>query len=228
MFQIKPAALLPLLLLPAACSHRGSVVIIDTTEPPTYMESEPNDDAWNANDFGALLSGDLFRIEGTITECCPDPYDGFAFYAPEPVEVFLTLSGHSYSSDLDFCIYDPVADQFIACYESDGDPEFGIFAIAGPGEFHVVVDSYFGDTSYTLEVEVLPLHGHRLAAGQVSAGEGAAAADERWDAYREAKVQALPAELILLDSEGQKLMQESVSLSVGTKGISSSSPQKLR
>lgn len=152
-----------LLLLLSSCggggASGGGTVVVEgtTTTPPPLYEIEPNDVAAYADYIGEIIPGDYIEIEGHITECCPDPYDGFAFYAPGPVEVILTLNEANLAADLDFCIYDPTIDQMIACWETDLHPEVGIFDYAGGGEFHVVIRSYIGDSNYLLEVDVRPL-----------------------------------------------------------------------
>lgn len=122
-----------------------------------YFEVEINDDAWNANWVGEIRVGDFIPIEGFITECCPDPYDGFAFYTYEAVRMRITLFELQPGSDLDFAIYIPEVDAVVAAYETDNHPEVGVFDFVGPGEFHVVVRSFTGDSNYRLEVDVRPL-----------------------------------------------------------------------
>ncbi len=171
----------------AACSphdhdHDGSVVIGGGGGGPVH-EVEPNDHAWNANSLGSVQVGDSLQILGHITECCPDEYDGFAFYAIEPVSVHITLFEDNPLADLDFAIYIPAIDDFVAAYETDNHPEFGIFDQGGPGEFHVVINSWTGDSSYTLQVDVQPLIPAATAPG---GGSGPSSVTiERFGAYRD-------------------------------------------
>jgi len=150
-------------LLPlAACgySHHDHHELQPGTEPDPplpLVEIEPNDHASTADYLGEYHPGDYVAVEGHITECCVDPYDGFAIYAPYASSVYITLHEDSPGADLDFCIYDPVIDEMIACWESDSHPEGGIFDYAGGGEFHIVVDSWIGDTTYLLEIDMQPL-----------------------------------------------------------------------
>lgn len=147
-----------LLLLPllSACGGGGG----GTVTPPAsqvLQEIEPNDNALNADYIGQLVPGDFVEIQGSILECCSDPYDGFAFYAPGPVELVMTLIEANPAADLDFCIYDPTIEQMVACWETDLHPEVGVFDFAGPGELHVVIASYVGDSDYLLQIEARPL-----------------------------------------------------------------------
>ncbi len=122
-----------------------------------YLEVEINDDAWNANWVGEIRAGDFLPIEGFITECCPDAYDGFSFFTYEAVRLRMTLFESQPGADLDFAIYIPEIDAVVAAYETDNHPEFGVFDFVGPGEFHIVVRSFSGDSNYRLEVDVRPL-----------------------------------------------------------------------
>jgi len=122
-----------------------------------YLEVEINDDAWNANWVGEIRAGDFIPIEGFITECCPDPYDGFSFFTYEAVRLRMTLFESQPGADLDFAIYIPEIDGVVAAFETDNHPEFGVFDFVGPGEFHIVVRSFSGDSNYRLEVDVRPL-----------------------------------------------------------------------
>lgn len=176
--------------------HSGGSVTIGGGGGPAH-EVEPNDDVFNANYLGAVHAGDFIQIEGHITECCYDEYDGFAFYALEPVSVVITLHEASPVADLDFAIYIPEIDDFVAAWETDNHPEFGVFDFAGPGEFHIVINSWIGDSSYLLDVDVQPLFpaapgadgGPELAASCAAPNPEADAPSavtlERFGAYRE-------------------------------------------
>ncbi|MFT7486399.1 MAG: hypothetical protein ACI9F9_002254 [Candidatus Paceibacteria bacterium] len=123
----------------------------------TYVENEPNDDAAHADYLGEIRAGDFVAVEGHITQYGHDEFDGFAFYALEPVSVHITLHEGSAFADLDFAIYIPEIDEVVDSWETDNHPEYGVFHLAGAGEFHIVVDSWIGDSSYLLEVDVRPL-----------------------------------------------------------------------
>lgn len=199
------ATLIGLASLFAGCdSHPAGIIIVPGIGPPglpVLYEVEPNDEAWLANEVGAIVAGEHFLIEGHITECCPDPYDGFSFHALEPMEVDLSLHAQDPYADLDFCIYDPQTDSMIACFEGTGNPEFGSLALTLPAEFHVVISSWYGDSPYTLEVRTFPLvYGFESDDSPAAfAAEGrafrspatppGAEAIERFEAYREPRLE---------------------------------------
>lgn len=124
--------------------------------PDAILESEPNDTAYDANYIGELYVGDYVVIEGDITECCVDPYDGFAFFAAEPMQITVTLTELA-SADLDFCVYDPSIDEIVACWETDLHPEWGFFNVGYASDLQLVVASYAGASGYTLEISASPI-----------------------------------------------------------------------
>lgn len=137
---------------------------------PVFREIEANDDVDEANDFGSLLPGDHFIIRGDITDdpwdpFDPfdifdryDPFDGFSFYAPEPIYVEFELYTDSIFADLDICIYDPLLGEEVGCFQTDGDPEVGGVEVEAGNVFHLVVESYTGDSGYDLELRVFNLY----------------------------------------------------------------------
>jgi hypothetical protein len=140
-------------------------------KPPYYAESEPNDGACCADDFGTLYAGEFLAIHGSISDSGFDPYDGFAFTAYQPMSVEFRLYADSPWADLDVCLYDPQLGITVDCFESPYNPETGVAHIlAGGVDFHLVVNSFHGATGYTLEVEAFPL---MLASGPAPAGAGA-------------------------------------------------------
>jgi hypothetical protein len=191
-------------LLFVACGGSGEGEAVAPTSQ-ALQEIEPNDNALYADYIGELRPGDYVEIQGHVLECCSDPYDGFAFYAPEPVELIFTLVEANPSADLDFCIYDPTVESMVACWETDLHPEVGVFDFAGPGELHVVIGSYVGDSHYLLQIEARPLPPLMLAsqAGpDVNRAPGEKAA-RRFRAYGgervlEAEAAALPEQGLLL------------------------------
>jgi hypothetical protein len=164
MTRTHPSPLFPALIALAclaACGHghykSGHVPIGGGAGGPIH-ESEPNDDEAHANYLGSVRVGDYLEIEGHLTECCVDEYDGFAFYALEPVSVHITLHEANPFADLDFAIWLPEVHDVVDAWETDNHPEFGIFNFAGPGEFHIVLNSWIGASAYLLVVDVQPLN----------------------------------------------------------------------
>lgn len=130
----------------------------DGDGPPELFESEPNDDPLTANHFGLLLPGDRFFINGFVRDDPVDPFDGFAFTAGQPLHVDFQLFTGSSLADLDVCLYDPQLDQTVDCFATNGNPEQGGVDVSPGGlDFHLVVESFTGDSDYSLEIVVLPL-----------------------------------------------------------------------
>ena len=121
-------------------------------------ESEPNDAACCADFLGFLSPGEIVTVQGFIDDSGFDPFDGFAFTANQPLTVQFNLFIDNPGADLDFCVYDPQLGFTVDCFESPFNPEFGsIDVFTGGTSFHLVVNSFNGASSYTLQVEVFPL-----------------------------------------------------------------------
>jgi hypothetical protein len=168
-----PPRLFPPLALAASCLA-GCIHHSHDDKHLFLSESEPNDGACCADHFGLLEPGDFLAIHGFITDDGFDPFDGFAFTAWEPISVDFRLYADQPGADLDVCLYDPQLGVTVDCFESPFNPETGTAHVfAGGADFHLVVNSFAGDTAYTLELEVFPLFadGAALAAGAV-AGAG--------------------------------------------------------
>ena len=159
-------AMLPLL---ASCTRRSSGTIFFGSN--VILENEPNNHASNPDPIGGIFVGADYLIEGSVVEnqsafeygppLGADYFDGFAFVVEEPSEVEFFLTAHNPAADLDIWIYDPFYNQYIAKFESIFDPEVGTVTFPFVGEeFHVVVSSYAGNSSYRLEVVSYPLNGY--------------------------------------------------------------------
>jgi len=196
-------------LAAAGCVHSHDD---DHHHVPVLTESEPNDEACCADDFGVLAPGDFLSIHGFITDGGYDLYDGFAFTAWEPISVEFQLFAES-GADLDVCLFDPQLGIVVDCFESPFNPETGVaHVLAGGADFHLVVNSFAGDSAYTLELAVFPLYlAGASAAPALAAAPGAALAagghapaekpDRRadFDAYHTAPL-ARSAEPFVLDA----------------------------
>jgi hypothetical protein len=74
--------------------------------------------------------------------------------------VDVVLDSHLPGVDLDWCVWDPGLGAYTVCAESDLDPELGSFLVVPPGnEFHLVVSSFSGSSSYTLELHFSTYYG---------------------------------------------------------------------
>jgi len=175
-----PNCLLTLPLALAACHHHaGHHSGSGGGGTPVFLETERNDDPLTANDFGVLLPGDRFFIDGAIRDDLADPFDGFRFTAGVPIHVDFRLFANNVLADLDVCLYDPQIDQTVACFATADDPEIGgVDVFAGGLDFHLVVESFVGDSTYSLEISVLPLF-TREAEALPGDGTGIRAANER-------------------------------------------------
>lgn len=124
----------------------------------TYLqEVEVNDHAWSANWVGDLHVGERLVIDGHITECCPDPFDGFALHATGPMTLRLTLHALDPLADLDLALHLPLTGELLAAFETPAHPEIGSIDLLAPCELHAVVRAFRGSSSYRLEIEALPL-----------------------------------------------------------------------
>jgi len=176
---------LPILFLAfalAACHdhHEEEVVVV-----PVLGEFERNDTPQQANHLGLLYPGQRFFVDGFVRDDDFDPFDGFAFTASEPIHVDFQLHHGSSVADLDVCLYDPFLDETLACWATTDRPERGgVDVFAGGADFHLVVESFSGDSSYSLELVVYPLYalsaGPARLAGVEGRAERAPAAQERY------------------------------------------------
>lgn len=162
----------------AACDR---TVVVPKSPPPALDESEPNNTAAEAPWFGTLYPGSSLAIAGHVTSDGSDRFDGFAFTTGAPCTIRFVLRPSLPDADLDLCVYDPWLDEFVACFDSPNGTEAGEFGLAySEEEFHLVVSSAWGSSSYLLEIEAIPF---------IPAPEGSAVAQkkatlERVDSYR--------------------------------------------
>jgi hypothetical protein len=159
------------LLLSASACHVSHSEFVGTgpsfPPPPSVLpEVEVNDFAWAPNSVGWVSGGDTVIIEGAITDQGWDPRDGFQFFATEPLVVNVSLDGHVFGTDLDWCVWDPTVGDFTVCAETEFNPEIGSFIVVPPGnEFHIVVSSYLGTTTYSMTVSFSTYFGAEAASG---------------------------------------------------------------
>ena len=123
----------------------------------SFVEVEPNNLAFDANYLGTLAIGETLIVRGFIEDTPFDPFDGFAVTALEPMDVEFYLTSDDPFTDLDLCYYNPYSAQTEACWETSFNPEAGLLAMNGGEDFHLVVASYLGASSYTLEIIGIPI-----------------------------------------------------------------------
>lgn len=137
------------LTLSVGCHDSTEIVVTDPH--PIYSESEPNDDAWGADNFGFLHAGEHFGIAGDVRDDPFDPQDGFAFVAAGPIVVDFELEAACGCADLALWLYDPLLDEFVGVFDHGSGIERGSFTVFGQ-EFHMIVVSAAGDTDYRLDL----------------------------------------------------------------------------
>jgi len=177
--------------LAAACTVSHTAVIATGPPAPAVVpEIEVNDFAWAPQHIGWVSGGETLWIEGSITDQGWDPRDGYQFFAETPLVVNVGLDANVPGVDLDWCVWDPVYGGYTVCAETEFDPEVGSFLVVPPGnEFHIVVSSYAGTSTYTLAVSFSTYYGAEAALSNaepkllVPRKEVGAAYDDdhRWD-----------------------------------------------
>lgn len=147
---------------------------------PVFREQERNDDPLTANHFGVLRPGQRLFIDGNVRDDLADPFDGFAFTAGQALHVDFELFIDNAAADLDVSLYDPQIDQTVASWTSTDNPEVGgVDVFAGGLDFHLVIESFVGDATYSLALTVLPLFAREIQDEEAPALAGVDARGER-------------------------------------------------
>lgn len=156
---------------------------------PVFLEAERNDDPLTANHFGVLHPGQQFFIDGNVRDDLADPFDGFAFTAGQALHVDFQLFIDNAAADLDVSLYDPQIDQTVASWTTIDNPEVGgVDVFAGGLDFHLVIESFVGDATYSLALTVQPLFVRELREQDAPA---LAAVDARGERDAEARSEYL-------------------------------------
>jgi hypothetical protein len=135
--------------------------------PATFFvipEVEVNDFAWAPQSIGLVHAGETIVLEGAITDQGWDPRDGYRFVAQQSLVVDVALDAHVPGVDLDWCVWDPYIGDYTVCAETGIDPEIGSFLVPAGAEFHLVVSSYSGTSTYSMDVHFSAYFG-ALASG---------------------------------------------------------------
>ena len=167
------SCLLALSLASLGC-HRGhtEVVTVVPGPPATIPEIEVNDFDFAPQQIGTVVPGEQLFIEGSITDAGWDPRDGFQLFAAVPMVVNVNLSAHVPGVDLDWCVWDPTVGDYTVCAETEFNPEVGSFIVVPPGdEFHLVVSSFSGTSTYTMELTFSSYFGAEASAASNVATE---------------------------------------------------------
>jgi hypothetical protein len=188
--RIQPQALLLALAVAPLVGACDDDDCYDCSGWQDVYEVEPNDLPSQANWLGTLYPGDRIAIRGRISELGPDLLDGFALRSGTAIGVQFALWADVPGADLDLCLYDPDLGAYVACWETSAHPEAGGFSILGPGkDVHLVVSSFLGDSTYTLELWIYETCCGDGAAPEggvltdASAGPHRAGTEDRWAAY---------------------------------------------
>ena len=165
--------LLALSLASLGCHSSHTDVVAFVPGPPaTIPEIEVNDFAFAPQFIGTVGPGDQLFIEGSITDQGWDPRDGFQMYAAVPMVVNVSLDAHVPGVDLDWCVWDPTVGDYTVCAETEFNPELGSFIVVPPGdEFHMVVSSFSGTSTYTMELTFSAYFGAEASAASNVADE---------------------------------------------------------
>lgn len=141
--------------LGTACSGEAEVVVAKPAVPVVY-EIETNDEAWQANDLGALKPFDALELRGSISDDGFDPYDGFAFRAEAPLRLRFELVAID-GADLDLHLYDPWLAAFVASWDCSCGVERGTLEVPAGAEFQLVVAAWAGKSRWSLRLAAEPL-----------------------------------------------------------------------
>jgi hypothetical protein len=123
----------------------------------SFVEAEPNNGSHQANYLGSLAVGEALVVRGHVDDSGFDPFDGFAFTTVQPLDVEVYLTSDDPWSDLDLCYFDPYLGVEAACWETSNNPEAGVLLLSGGEDAHLVVSSWVGASTYTLEIVARPV-----------------------------------------------------------------------
>lgn len=170
-------------------------------------ELEPNNSAATAVGIGPVGPFDELILTGWVSGFDgfgADGVDGWALQSNSPIRIDFALEEFSAGvHDLDLCLYDPLSDSYIQCFESFGN-EYGTIFVYDPFvEFHLVVIAYNASASYDLALNITPLS---LAATSTRAEDEAALRDADGQGLDKTLTpRATASELYLESSFGQEL-----------------------
>jgi len=175
-------------LLAGCNGATGHVTYLPQPQVVVIFEEEPNNTFFSPQGIGPVFGGDSFTILGHSDFF---DADGYAFLAQEDIDVYVTLDGHNPFANLDLCVYDPIAQDYILCEISGSSDEQGSFTVSAGFEFHVVISSVFAGSDYDLDIDIHPFNGLLPFSADGEEGGGAvrslaqktaAATFERYDA----------------------------------------------
>ncbi|QDV06993.1 hypothetical protein Poly30_25120 [Planctomycetes bacterium Poly30] len=168
-------------------------------QPVYFTELEPNDTPDFPDFVGYVDELSFLVVEGHVEAFGYDIVDHIEFIADQPMEVDFTLEAFGAYGDVDVSIYDPIANQIVGTYASDGRYEAGTLVIHEAGRpFQFIIEAYNTSSAWSLEIVGYP-HG---CACRTSAGLGANSSDldgskeaSNLDLSRDAEASLAPAAL---------------------------------
>ena len=174
----------------------------------SFVEVESNDTALTANIAGSLYIGDHYTIFGTTTDLGFDPFDGFAFFPEQSLELEFTLTPSDPGAILQICMVAPFGGPPPLCWNTTMSSGLGFATIAPGQELHLVVSSLWGTTDYRLDVTGYPpVYAATSGAQTLELAEGALApyleAPASSAAELEPEAPLLRGTLIHVDDEGE-------------------------
>lgn len=140
----------------ASCSGSSGSSHSTTTTSWTFSEVEINDTALTANIAGDLYVGDHYTIFGHTTDNGFDPFDGFAFFPQQSLELEFSLTPTDPAAVLEICLVAPFGGPPPVCWNTTMTSGVGFLTIAPGQEVHLVISSLWGATDYRLEVAGYP------------------------------------------------------------------------
>lgn len=139
-------------------------------QPDYFTELEPNDTPDFPDFVGYLNESSFVVVEGHVEAVGFDIVDHIEFETDEVMEIDFTLEAFGAYGDVDVSIYDPIANQIVGTYATDGRYEVGTLIIHEPGRpFQFIIEAFDSNTAWSLELIGYP----HACACRTSAGLGA-------------------------------------------------------
>lgn len=132
-------------------------VHVPSPQPVFFTELEPNDSP-DFPDFVGILDDQSFLVvEGHVQAVGFDIVDHIEFESDRPIEVDFTLEAFGAFGDVDVSIYDPIANEIIGTFATDGRFEVGTVIVHDPGRpFQFIIEAFDSDSPWSLELIAFP------------------------------------------------------------------------
>jgi hypothetical protein len=154
------------------CERRTHVYAPPAPQPDYFTELEPNDSPGFPDFVGYLDQSSFVVVEGHVEAFGFDIVDHIEFETNDVIEIDFTLEALGPYGDVDVTIYDPIANQIVGTYATDGRYETGTLIIHEAGRpFQFIIEAFDTDTSWSLELIGYP-HGCACRTGSGVTGSG--------------------------------------------------------